>query len=173
MNIQPIWLKFGIYFGIVSILTALIFFYILPIGMFTQLFITIVILVVFMVMASKEQKAVDSGILPYGEALKTSFLTGFIGFTIALLFNLILLNLIDPGLVDVLVERNIEDTKAMMESFGIPEDQMAEAIEKAEEEIGNAYTVQKQLQSIISGAVISILVGAITSIFTKKDETFA
>jgi hypothetical protein len=173
MNIQPIWLKYGIYYGILSVLAALIFFYVWPIGMFTQLFITIVLLVAFMVMASKEQKAEDNGILPYGDALKTSFLTGFTGFVIALFFNLILFNLIDPGLIDVLVERNIEDTKAMMESFGMPEDKLAEAMEKAEEEVGNAYTVSKQIQGIISGAFISLIVGAITSIFTKKEETFA
>jgi len=173
MNIQPIWLKFGIYYGIASILAALIIFYIMPVGMFTQLFITIVMLVIFMVIASKAQKAEDNGILPYGEALKTSFLTGFTGFIIALLFNLILLYLIDPSLLDVLVERNIEDTKALMESFGMPEDKMAEAMEKAEEEVGNAYSISKQLQSIISGAIMSIIVAAITSIFTKKEETFA
>ena len=60
-----------------------------------------------------------------------------------------------------------------MESFGMPEDKMAEAMEKAEEEVGNAYSISKQLQSIISGAIMSIIVAAITSIFTKKEETFA
>jgi hypothetical protein len=168
-SINPIWLRYGILFGIISILFSIIFFYVFPIGLGKQAMFSFGIMIIFLVLAGNAEKKLNDGILSYGEALKTTFLTGFTGMVISGLFSLILMNLIDPSLVDKLTEQTIEMTRSMMESFGLPEDQVEQAMEDAESKMVEAYTPLNQILSILQSAIIVVILSAIVSIFIKKD----
>jgi hypothetical protein len=72
--------------------------------------------------------------------------------------------------VEKLAEISVETARSMMEKFGMPEDQMAAALEKAEEEAANAFTPGKMLLQIVYGSIFVLIFAAIVSIFIKKNE---
>ena len=167
--LQTNWAKYGIYYGVISILIQLISFYVVPINIWLQMLVGIIIMCVTFYLAGKEERNDKGGVLTYGEALKTTFLTGFVGLVISTLFLIILIQLVDPGLVEKLTQMSMDAARGMMESFGMPEDQMAEALEKAEEDAANSFTPVRQLINIFTGSIMVLIVAAIMSIFIKKE----
>ena len=173
MNINPLWLRYGIIYGLVSIVFSLVNYYVVSMGLGTMSIISFIIMIVILVIVGRAQRQENNDILPYGEALKTTFLTGLVGVVISTLFTIILVNLIDPSLVEKLTEMGMDAARSMMEAVGMPEDKLAEAMEKAEEESVNGFTPTKQLLSIFQSVIFVLIVAAIVSIFIKKDEKFA
>jgi len=139
----------------------------------TMSIISFIIMIVILVIVGRAQRQENNDILPYGEALKTTFLTGLVGVVISTLFTIILVNLIDPSLVEKLTEMGMDAARSMMEAVGMPEDKLAEAMEKAEEESVNGFTPTRQLLGIFQSSIFVLIVAAIVSIFIKKDEKFA
>ena len=80
-----------------------------------------------------------------------------------------MIQLVDPSLVEKLTQMSVDAARSMMESFGMPEDQMAEALEKAEEDAANSFTPLRQLINIFTGSIMVLIVSAIMSIFLKKE----
>jgi hypothetical protein len=142
-------------------------------GLGTMSIISFIIMIVILVIVGRAQRQENNDILPYGEALKTTFLTGLVGVVISTLFTIILVNLIDPSLVEKLTEMGMDAARSMMEAVGMPEDKLAEAMEKAEEESVNGFTPTRQLLGIFQSSIFVLIVAAIVSIFIKKDEKFA
>lgn len=169
MTLQPTFLKFGIFYGITSIIMQLFSFYIMEIGIGMQMILGVIMMVIFFVLAANEEKNANGGFLSYGEALKTTFLTGFIGLVISTLFLIILISLIDPGLVEILKDRTIAATQSMMESFGAPEDAISDSLDKIESDMEDAFTPGKQLLNILTSSIFALIIAAIVSIFVKKD----
>jgi len=167
--LQNKWAKYGLYYALVSIVIQLISYYVFPIGVWMQMLIGIAIMIGFFYIVTKEEKEENSGVLPYGKAFKASFLTGLVGLVITTLFTIILIQLVDPGLVEKLAQVGVDAAKSMMESFGMPEDQMAAALEKAEEDTLNSFTPGKQLLGILWGSIFIAIIAAIFSIFVKKE----
>ncbi len=170
MDIKPIWLKFGIIFGALSIILYLISYYVFPMGMWKQLLFGFTIMIVIMVLSAREYKREHDGILPYGEALKLTFLTGFTGSLIAGIFSIILINLVDPSIVDILKEQAIESTQAMLESFGAKEDVINEAMDEIENDFESRFTFTSQLLGNFTNAIFIVIIASIVSIFVKKDD---
>ena len=158
------------YYGLTSIAIQLFSFYVVSISVWIQLLLGIVVMVVLFFLAGKEERTENNGVLSYGQALITTFLTGFTGVLISTLFMIILIQLVDPGLVEKLTQMSVDAAKSVMESFGMPEDQMAAALEKAEEDAANSFTPLNQLLQILWGSIMILIVAAIVSIFIKKDE---
>ncbi len=169
MDLQSNWVRYGVMYAIAGILLQVVMYYILPLGLWTQMFVGIAIMVVFFVLAGKAQRVENGGTLTYGEALKTTYLTGLVGAVIGGLFSIVLINLIDPSLVDKLAEMAIESTRSMMESFGTPEDVANDALEKVEEDMAGQFTPFGQLMTILKSALFIIIPAAIVSIFLKKE----
>ncbi len=169
MDFQSNWMKYGVMYGLAGIVFQLIMYYVIPLGLWTQMLFGFIIMVVVFVMAGKAQRNENGGVLSYGEALKTTFLTGLVGSLLAGLFSIVLINLIDPSLVDKLTEMAIESTKSMMASFGTPEDAMNEALDNVESEMADQFTPFGQLMNMLKSAVFIVIPAAIVSIFLKKE----
>ncbi len=168
-NINPIWLRYGVLYGIFSILISLISFYLVKIGSGTQLIISFVIMILFMVLASKAEKSMNDGILSYGDTLKTTFLTSFLGLMISGLFLIIMVHLIDPSLIDKIIQQSLDFTRWMMGFFGAPEDQIENAMEEAESKVSESVTPLNQIINILIMSLFYLIIAAIVSIFVKKD----
>ncbi len=168
--LQKNWAKYGVYYGILSIVIQLFSFYVMSINIWVQMVLGIIIMIVLFYLAGKAERLENDGVLSYGKALVTTFLTGFTGLVIGTLFMIILIQLVDPGLVEKLTQMSVDAAKSMMESFGMAEDQMAAALEKAEEDAANSFTPVRQLLNILWGSFMVLIVAAIVSIFIKKEE---
>lgn len=115
MNINPLWLRYGIIYGLVSIVFSLVNYYVVSMGLGTMSIISFIIMIVILVIVGRAQRQENNDILPYGEALKTTFLTGLVGVVISTLFTIILVNLIDPSLVEKLTEMGMDaDRKSVV-----------------------------------------------------------
>jgi len=169
-NIQPIWLRFGFFYALTSIVILIVSFYIVSIGVWYQILLSLLIMVVFMVMGGKAVIKAQGEVLLYGEGLKTTFLIGLMGMVISTLFSLIMMHLVDPSLVDKLTEQIVEASSSLMESLGVPEDQIEEAVEMAEEEASKGFTPMGQLFQLLQSTIFVVIVAAFVSIFIKKDE---
>lgn len=173
MDFQSIWFRYGVIYGLTSIMISLISFYVYPIGIWTQMLIGFLLMIVFFVIVCKEEKKLNDGILPYGSAFKLSFLTGFTGMVLAGIFAIILFQLVDPSLLDVVREQSLESTRSMMEKMGAPEETIADAIEKAEENMESSFTIGSQLLNILTSSLFVLIIAAIVSLFTKKEPSVA
>lgn len=170
MDFQTPWIKYGVIYGIISICLFLFSAYVSPLGIWTQLMLGIVIMIVLMVLSAREEKASKEGILNYGEALKNTFLTGMLGFAISGLTTMIMVHLIDPSLIEVLHEQALNSVESMLTFFGAPDDAISEAMEKAEADIEDQFTPVAQILNIFKSSIMVVIVAAIVSIFVKKNE---
>lgn len=168
--LQSNWVKYGVYYGIISILVQLVSYYVTPISTGLQMGLSFVIMIALFYLAGKAERETNGGVLSYGQALKTTFLTGLTGTVVSILFSIILIQLIDPGLVEKLTEIQIEATRSMMEKLGTSEDKIAEIMEKMEEDAPNAFTPGKMLLTIPILSIFVLIFAAIVSIFIKKNE---
>lgn len=170
MDFQTPWIKYGVIYGIISICLFLFSAYVSPLGIWTQLMLGIVIMIVLMVLSAREEKASKEGILNYGEALKNTFLTGFIGFVISGLTTMIMVHLVDPSLLGILQEQAVESVESMMSSIGVSDDVISEALEKAEADMEAQFTPLAQILNILKSSIMVVIIAAIVSIFVKKNE---
>ncbi|MBK9151985.1 MAG: DUF4199 domain-containing protein [Saprospiraceae bacterium] len=170
MDLQKSWMKYGLMLGLISIIISLVSFYIFPIGMWSQMGLGLIIMAVFMVLASRDEKKLNNGILSYSDALKCTFFTGLVSTLASGIFAIILMQLIDPGLADVLKEQAMESTRSMMEKFGASEDVIQESMDKTEESLEKGFTVGSQIINLFTSVLFVLIIAAILSLFVKKDE---
>lgn len=162
-------IKWGVYLGVASVIWTLIAYLIgAKFLLSTGGYIGFVIYLIAMIMAAREAKSLLGGFASFGEVFKPSFVTFAIGTAIALVFSFILMNFVDPSLIDAQKEVAIEATRKMVERFGGGE----AAIEQAIIEIENSNPVSAGRMALgyvfymIPGAIVS----AIIALFTKKNN---
>ena len=169
-NIQPIWLKYGILYGIVAIAISLLSYYTTFLNTWIQGVIGFAIMVFFMMMAGKEERDAQGGYIKYIDAFKVTSMAAFIGTVISVLFSIIMINLIDPDLADKLTQVAIEQTRATMEKLGTPSDAMEDAIESMEENMADSFTPVKQLLALLMSSVFIAIIAALVSLFIKREN---
>ena len=89
---------------------------------------------------------------------------------IGTIFRILLFTVIDTELAEIVTEKAVENTAAMMESFGTPEEAIDQALEDARTSTMESFTVAGNLKgfgfAVIFYAVFSLITGAII----KKKE---
>ena len=170
MDFQTPWIKYGIIYGLISTVVLMISAYLFKIGIWTQFLISIVTMLTLFFLASKDQKSQNSGYLPYGEALKVTFLTGFTGSFLYGLITIIMIFLIDPDMRDFMIQLNLEFGESMMRFFGMSEEIIEKSMEEAEEGIEDQFTPLGLILNIFKASVLTLFFAAIFSIFVKKNE---
>ncbi|MBL7838668.1 MAG: DUF4199 domain-containing protein [Cyclobacteriaceae bacterium] len=105
------------------------------------------------------------GYLSFGKAWQHGFIMFAVSGIVSLLFTFLLYFVIDPELPQKLAEASLANSEEMMRSFGMPEDQMEEALEKARESTQNQFAPGKMALSyvfvLIGGAIFALISGAI------------
>jgi hypothetical protein len=102
-------------------------------------------------------------------SFKHAFIHGFVVFAfsalISTIFNILLYTVIDPDLGQNLTDVSVQNAEEMMRNFGMPEDQMDEALEKARADAAHRYTVSGlalgYVWALIGCAVFALISGAI------------
>jgi len=170
MNWQQTWIKYGLILSLATIGLTILFFYLVDIGLFKQSLILYGAIVLFMVLAGLEYRKNNQNTMLYGEAFKVTFLTTLLGMVISSVFSYVLMNFIDPELVDIMVEKTIDSTESFMRSVGAPEDQIDQALDQLETEMPLQFTLAGTLKNMINIVIISAILSAIVSIFLRKEE---
>ena len=168
-------IKYGLIYGGLSILLSMIVYFTSPENMvsFTSWnFIAGLILMVAMLyLAAKKTRDDKGGYIPFGEALVPALVTFIVGNLIGIIYMYVLTNFIDPGVQAIIQESTIEMQKGMFEMAGMSEDQILEAIERAEADMEGQFN----FGSLVLGMLINILImglpiSAIIAAIVKKKE---
>lgn len=153
--------KYGIIGGIASIIWNLIMYLTgidrtdaaKPLG-----WVIVVLLIVFAVLAIKEQRNMNKGYITYGGAFKSSFLTILIAAVIGCAYFYIHMTLIDPGMQDFMKQKAQDE----MAKKSMTDEQIDQAMK-----FTNMFLSPAVLSSfafvfdLILGAIASLIIGAI------------
>jgi hypothetical protein len=82
-------------------------------------------------------------------------------------FGYLLYSVIDPGLVEIIKEQAMENTREMMENFNAPEDQIDEQLAQLEEQDMNP-TLKSQAIRYVSSLVIGAIMSLLIALFIRR-----
>jgi len=165
--------KYGVFGGFVSIIITLVLWFINPdyllnsVGTITG----ILVLIYFMYLAGKEARELSGGYIDFGEIFKYLFITFVIMTLISAIFNYILFNFIDTGMIERQKEMAIKAVEKMASLIGDEEvlDEMSDKIEEQDFSYSFGKAIQGWVFGMILGAIIAAVQGAIMK---KKDPNF-
>jgi len=161
-------ITFGIIMGLISVLTTTLI-YTINLELFISWWIGLVTISLYIIISVtlliKTKKDLN-GVLPFKEAFTTYFIAALTAISISVVFNIILFNIIDPGVGDTIDELTIKYMTKSMGEFNIP----TETINKAIEDVRNSdrYSVSGLLKGSLSNLVFSIIFGLVMAAFFKS-----
>lgn len=118
--------------------------------------------VVLIVLGIKKFKSDNNGYLTWGQAVKVGVGISLIWALLALCFQFVLENYIDPSIL----EQKIEITRQSLEKWGMDEDMIEESIEKQK----NQSPLLANSMALLLFSFIGFVVSAIAGAIMKKDE---
>lgn len=163
----------GVYAGIGQILIMFLFYFIDPALMISwSSMLGYVVLIYFMRQAAKEQRLDNGGFLSFGAGFRSSWLTFVLAQTMVAVFSYILMNHIDPSLLDVMKETQIKVLEDMNSVFKLPEEDFEKQLEAIEDT--NPYSIGSvalalPFSFVFPGALIALIIGLVM----KKEEPIA
>ncbi|ESU22820.1 hypothetical protein FEDK69T_17230 [Flavobacterium enshiense DK69] len=161
-------INYGIVIGFISILlTASL--YAIDIKLFTNLWLGLIMIVVYIiigiVLVSKTKKQLN-GLITFKEAFTVYFIAGAIGATMAVIFNILLFNVIDPEAKETLNNEVIEYTVNMMKKAGAPTEKIKEVAEKMQNT--DNYSVANQGKGLVFNFILSAIFGALLALIFRN-----
>jgi hypothetical protein len=159
--------KHGVILAVISIVLTLVY-YVVDYSLLATIKIGLLSLAIFLgygIYAGIGYRKEIGGFISF----KDAFLHGFIIFAlsafISTIFNILLYTVIDPELGAKLTDVAVQNAEEMMRSFGMPEDQMDEALEKTRTDTADRYTAGGlalgYVWALIGCAVFALISGAI------------
>ena len=165
--------KNGVFGAVAAIIVYLVLWFVDPKGYLTYgSWIGIAIIIFFMYLAGKEARNINEGFINFGDIFKYLFITFVVLTLITTIFNYILMNFIDPSLIDLQKEIALEAVEKMADAFG-NEEMMSEVEDQMDEQSFDLTpwkAIQGWLFGLILGAIIAGIQGAIMK---KKDPNFS
>ena len=157
--------KYGLIAGVASIIWTLIM-YLTGVDKSDMAnivnWVAMAVILIFVVLAVKEQRDMNKGYITFGNAFKTSFLTFLISGVIGCAYYYIHTAMIDPSLIEYMRDKAMDE----MANKNIPEDQIDIAMKYTNMFLSpGALTAMGFLFNLIIGAIAGLIVAAIM----KKD----
>jgi len=130
--------------------------------------ISIVIPILFMVLAARATRQNQEGVMTFGESLSPTFLTYVIGSLIFTLFSFVMSHMVDPSLLDISKEVAIEAIDKVAGMLGLSGDELDE-MKDAVEEGANASIGTTLMGWAFSLILPGFIIAAIISAIMKKN----
>jgi hypothetical protein len=165
-------IKSGATLGAIGIVITLLLYIINPAALAIW-WLGIVILIIFLgllVFFGFQFRKEEGGYLSFGKAWMYSFQLLIVAGLISTLFNIILYNVIDPQLPEVIADVAVQNAEKMMQRFGMPADQMDEALEESRKSTIDRFTAVGQIKSFAWGLIFYAIVSLITGLILKKKK---
>ena len=125
-----------------------------------------VLILTTMIVVGRAIRLNEGGFISYWRVFQHIMLSLLCILCASSLFNLVLFNVINPELVDVVVDLSLDKVEEMMISFGLEGDLLQETMVETEKEIRNGYT----LTGAIKGVVFSSIFGAIIALIVSATQ---
>lgn len=169
-SVKAISLNYGLYLGgLLSLLTIAI--WAIDISLMVNMWLGIGILltvVLFGVLATSKNKSFFEGFLTFKQAFSSYFITAAVGILISQIVSLLLFNFIDPDAAIEIKKLTVETTISMMEGFGAPAENIAEAVENIENQ--NQFSPLNIIKSMAWAFLFQAVIGLIVALIMKKNK---
>jgi hypothetical protein len=165
-------LKHGLILGVISIAITLLLYvadYTLMADWKVGLF-SFAVFIGYAIYAGIGYRKEIGGFIEFGKAFQHGLIIFAVSALISTIFNILLYSVIDPELPGKLTEASMEATAAMMEKFGVPEDQLEEAMEKAREDTAKRFTVSGLATGYLFALIFCAIFALITGAIVKKKQ---
>jgi hypothetical protein len=136
---------------------------------FSLLGVILLLTAVFMFLAAKTDRDLNGGVITFGGAFKSAFLTSVILAIGSLVSSIILFQFIDPDLGMKITDAALEKAVGMMERFGAPADAIDQAVADMDGQEEN-YTLVGQLKQTAKGLIFYAIMAAIVAAIVKRSE---
>ncbi len=166
-------INFGVILGIIQIIFTMLLYVggVEYLGDWKMGMLGLLIFLIAMIICAIKLKKLNGGFIEFKNIFGKLLLVFVVAGVVSTIMNILLYNVIDTELAVAMKESQIESTTAMMESFGAPEEAF-ENIEKGFEGFEEKFSVGglfvQLIWSIIGGAILSAILGAI---FKKTDNS--
>ena len=127
-----------------------------------------IFIMLFGVYSIYQSKKQNSGIISFGEAFKSYFITISLGYFIGSLTTILIFVIIDPEAAKILDEEMLVMTKEMLEGFGMSKEMIAMSLEEASKK-SNFSLSSISLQYVMNIAFFSVI-GLLVSLIFKKES---
>lgn len=168
--------KWGLIIGIVNIILTILI-YIADITLMANWWLGFLFLFLnigLVIYAGINFRNSGDGYLSFKGAFSYSFVVLAITGIIGLFFRYLLFNVIDPDATQIVVEATVEKTEAMLQSFGLDEDQIEESMDdvvtRTEKQFSLAGSFIGFLWSLIFYAIGALIIGAIVKKRNPEEE---
>jgi hypothetical protein len=125
-----------------------------------------IFIILFGVYSIYQSKKQNSGIISFGEAFRSYFITISLGYFIGSLTTILIFVIIDPEAAKILDEEMLVMTKEMLEGFGLSKEMIATSLEEASKK-SNFSLSSISLQYVMNIAFFSVI-GLLVSLIFKK-----
>lgn len=169
---KDFYIKNGFIYGLVNIIYLMITY---VMGMDTMMSyanmgVSMLVGLGLMVYMGTQVRKEMGGFMTMGEGFKNIMVVYALGAFLYLLFNHVLATVIDPELPGKMAEAALDKTMSMMDSMGLPEDQLDESYDQLSTEMKKnmqeTYTVfgfvKAYLLTVLFGAIGALIGAAIT-----------
>lgn len=123
-----------------------------------------VLIITTMIVVSRAIRRDEGGFISYWRVFQHIMLSLICILCASALFNFLLFNVINPQLLDVVLDISLEKVEVMMISFGLEGVLLQETLVETEKEIRNGYTLVGSVKGVvfssIFGAIIALIVSA-------------
>lgn len=163
--------KNGVFGAAIVIIIYLIMWFVSPKAFLSYgSWLGFAIIIFFMYRAGKEVRDMNQGFIEFGEIFKYLFITFVVLTLITSIFNYILLNFIDPGLIEIQKEIALEAMEKVANALGNEEmlDEMNDQLDEQSFDLTPWKALQGWIFGLIFGAIIAAIQGAIMK---KKDPS--
>ena len=127
-----------------------------------------IFIILFGVYSIYQSKKQNSGIISFGEAFKSYFITISLGYFIGSLTTILIFVIIDPETAKILDEEMLVMSKEMLEGFGMSKEMIAMSLEEASKK-SNFSLSSISLQYVMNIAFFSVI-GLLVSLIFKKES---
>lgn len=173
MDLKQHALKQGIILGIINMIIGLLIYFIDPTmmaGMSVGLLILAFNLAYIAYVGIKFRNEETNGFLSFGRAYIHGFITFAIAGFLGILFRILLFEVIDPDVVNVLIDSSLETTENMMRNFGADQDAIDKAMEQVEKDMPASFSTFGLLKSYLFSFIFYAIAALITGAIVKKKD---
>jgi peptidoglycan/LPS O-acetylase OafA/YrhL len=161
-------------YGMIAALAYLLVFvvmYLVGTSAFTNYglsFLTMLIPVVFAVLACRKQKTFNGGYLSFKEALRLSFGILVLASLVTTLFSYVLFNFIDKPFAESLKQVTVEKTQEFMSKMGTPQDATDKAVRDIMEK--DFFSLGTLIQNFMTVCILNFIIALIIAAIVKKKK---
>jgi tetrahydromethanopterin S-methyltransferase subunit B len=121
------------------------------------------LIIITMVIVSRAIRSAEDDFISFGRVLGHIMIAVLCILTASALFNIFLFNVINPDLIEVVVDMSIERAEEMMKSLGLEGELLEQTMKETRVTIINGYSFSGSIKGVFIGSILWGLIALIVA----------